>query len=187
MPGYQDPFMGGPPQMGPQGQQGPPMGGGMPPMGGQQGPQQPRQGPPQQGPGGGGAPGGPPMDFQTASSPLMRGQNLWGAKDKYQSAIDDLMLQLQFAQMQGKNPMVIADLQMQLQQAQRGMGEWQNQMYGEQMAKYSQPGPRGVGQNAPAPPGQSQLQKNPFLEMLLMGQLGMGGGPAGGRGGQQIG
>ena len=184
MPGYQDPFMGGPPQMGPQGQQGSPMGGGMPPMGGQQGQPQPRQGPPQQGPGGGGAPGGSPMDFQLANSVMGRGLNMSQGRDKYQGAIDDLMLQLQFAQMQGANPMVLADLQMQLQQAQRGMGEWQNEAYANQMGKYTQAGPGPVGSNRP---GMSQLQKNPFLEMLLMGQLGMGGGPAGGRGGQQIG
>ena len=162
------------------------MGGGMPPMGGQQGPQQPRQGPPQQGPGGGGQPGGFPADFgfQAANSPMGKGQNRWQGKEKYQGAIDDLMLQLQFAQMQGKSPMVIADLQMQLQQAQRGMGEWQNSEYANQMAKYTQAGPGPVGSNRP---GMSQLQQNPWLEMLLMGQLGMGGGPAGGRGGQQIG
>jgi len=172
MPGYQDPFMGGPPQMGPQGQQGPP----------------PRQGPPQQGPGmGGGAPEfdqNHPAYLRFMSGPggqqMQRGQ----ARDKYQGAIDDLMMQLQFAQMQGQNPMQIADLQMQLQQAQRGMGEWQNEAYANQMAKYTQAGPGPVGSNRP---GMSQLQKNPFLEMLLMGQLGMGGGPAGGRGGQQIG
>jgi len=169
MPGYQDPFMGGLPQMGPQGQQGPPP---------------PRQGPPQQGPGGGGAPGMPVGGFQFAASPGGQGMQRGQQRDTYQSKIDELMQQLQFAQIQGQNPMQMADLQMQLQQAQQGMGEWQNEAYANQMAKYTQAGPGPVGSNRP---GMSQLQKNPFLEMLLMGQLGMGGGPAGGRGGQQIG
>jgi len=111
---------------------------------------------------------------------MQRGQQ----RDTYQSKIDELMQQLQFAQMQGQNPMQMADLQMQLQQAQQGMRDWQNQQYGQQMGQMTQQGPGPVGSNRP---GMSQLQKNPFLEMLLMGQLGMGGGPAGGRGGQQIG
>lgn len=183
MPGYQNPFMGGQPQMGQQGQQGLPMGGGMSPMGGQQGPPSPRQGPPQQGPGGGGqpggVPGGDPMGFNFSASPGGASQGMYAGKQKYQGAIDDLMRQLQFAQIQGANPMVIADLQMQLQQQQRSFGEWQNSEYANQMGQYSQQGLGAVG-GGPGP--RSQIQQNPFLQMLLLSSLGMGGG-----GGPQMG
>ena len=168
MSGYQNPFMGGQPQMGQQGQQGAPP---------------PRQGPPQMGPGMGGAPpqqGGDlgfdqnhPAYLRFLSGPggqrMQRGQQ----KDKYQGAIDGLMQQLQFAQIQGANPMVLADLQMQLQQAQRAFGEWQNEQYATQMGQMSRPGAPAVGGGPGAP---SQLQQNPYLQMLLLGSLGMGGG-----------
>ena len=106
-------------------------------------------------------------------------------REGYQSKIDDLMRQLQFGQMQGMNPMQMAGLQQQMMGAQRDMGNWQQQQYGQQMGRMSQAGPGMVGGG---PGNRSQLQSNPYLEMLLRGSLGMGGGPgAGGGYGPQIG
>lgn len=128
-------------------------------------------------------PQGDPMGYQFMAGPTGQRMQRNQQRDNYQGKIDDLMRQLQFGQLQGMNPMQMADLQMQMRGAQRDMGNWQNQQYGQQMAQMTQPGAGSVGGS----PGHSQMQRNPYLEMLLMGQLGMGGGIGGGRGGQQIG
>jgi hypothetical protein len=108
------------------------------------------------------------------------GQNMQRTqqRDKYQGQIDDLMRQMQFGQIQGMNPMQMAGLQQQMQQAQRGFGDWQQQQYAGQMGQLNRPpGAGSVGSGMPGGrPGQTQLQQNPYLELLLLNSLGMGGG-----------
>ena len=164
MNGFDKPMLpGGPPQQGGMG--------GPPPQGGQPGPM---QGPPQMGPGMG---GNPAESFNFLAGPggqaFSRGQQ----RDNYQGQINDLMQQIQFGQLQGANPMQMADLQMQLQRIQQDMGNWQNQQYGQQMGQMSQAGAPAIGGG---PGNRSQMQQNPFLHMLLQSQLGMGGGGSGG-------
>ena len=167
MPGYQDPFMGGPPQMGPQGQQGPP----------------PRQGPPQQGPGMGG--GQPQMPLDQSWAGQVRRPPGSGAA-KYQAEVDHYQNQLMMAQINGAPPQVIATLQQQLQQAQRAMEQaGMSEMYNRQINKpqysgsvgqgHSGGGSSGVGGRL-SPSQQRASQDYDAGSQLLMMLYGMGGG-----------
>jgi hypothetical protein len=98
----------------------------------------------------------------------------------YQGGVDDAMMDLRRAQIMGADPMVIARLEQEANQAQRGFEQWQQRQYAEGMGQMSQRGPGGIGGGQ----GQSQLDQNPYLQMLLQSQLGMGGG---GRGGESYG
>ena len=139
-------------------------GGGMPqaPAPRQAGPQM--GGPPQQ--------GGGPDPMQMAQ--FRQGQNTGG-----QNRIDELSAQIAQAQASGASPMVLADLQQQMKLANRSHEQWQQRQYGEEMGKLTQQGQPGIG-GAPGAP--SQMQQNPYLEMLLRNRLGMGGGGRGGGG-----
>ena len=148
-------------------------GGGPMPMPG--GPQS-RPGGPQMAPGGGGmgqllTPGSSGPDYGSA----MRGG---------QSRVDQAMMDLQRARMMGADPMVLARLEQEAQGMQRDFGNMQQQAYATQMGQMSQRGPGAIGQSGQ---GVSQLEQNPYLQMLLQSQLGMGGGrggsPMGGLGG----
>jgi hypothetical protein len=92
--------------------------------------------------------------------------------------VDELMQRLMQAQASGANPMVLNDLQMQIQQAQRGMQDWQQQQYAQQMSQMARPSGAGSvgGLGRGGRPGQTQAQQDPYLQMMLMNQLGMGGG-----------
>jgi hypothetical protein len=119
------------------------------------------------------------MGYNFMAGPGGQAQQRGEQRRGYESNLNDLMRQIQFGQIQGMDPMKMAGLQQQYGQAQQGFGDWQNQQYANQMAQMSRPGSRGVGSSSQRP-GPSQLQMNPFLEMLLMSQLGMNrGGGAG--------
>ena len=143
-------------------QGGPP--GGMPQGGGMGGPPQPRQagpqmgGPPQQG----GMSGGGP-------DPMMMAQF---RQSQYNPAsqVDALRQDLMRAQTMGADPMTIGRLQQELQLAERKVQEFFAQKMG-QMSQ--QQGPGAIGGRAG---GMSQRDQNPYLQMLLQAQLGMGGG-----------
>ena len=135
---------------------------------------QSRPGGPQMAPGGGGmgqllTPGSSGPDYGSA----MRGG---------QSRVDQAMMDLQRARMMGADPMVLARLEQEAQGMQRDFGNMQQQAYATQMGQMSQRGPGAIGQSGQ---GASQLEQNPYLQMLLQSQLGMGGGGsnAGMRGG----
>ena len=193
MPNYQNPYMGGMPQMG---QQGPPMGGpqGPPPIGGgPQGPPPPRQGPQQQGPGVG-QQISPEMQnrldnmpgFNTAPQFAMGGGASGAQRSGLQSNIDTIQNQLMMAQINGAPPQVIAGLQMQLQQAQRAYQEAGMQAMYSQMQARPQPGLGSVGTRGrggrPSPYDAQRQQSWQNQLQLLMGLWGMGGGggPVGG-------
>jgi hypothetical protein len=130
--------------------------------------------------GGGGMPGGggpqpmpkPPGGMSGGPDQLQMSQ--W-RQEGYspQGQVDGAMQDLQRAQIMGADPMVIARLQQAAEQAQRGMQQWQQRQYAQGMGEMTQAGPPGIG-GAPGNP--SQLQQNPYLQMLLQSQLGMGGG-----------
>jgi hypothetical protein len=107
-------------------------------------------------------------------------------RNNYQGQLDDLMRQLQYGQMQGKNPMQLAGIQNQIGNTQRDYGNWQQQQFAQGMSNLNRPGPPGVGSSSGAP---SRAQMDPYLIQLLMSQLGMGGsrGPGGGGYGPQMG
>jgi len=141
--------------------------------------------------GGGGAPQGGPAPRQ--AGPQMGGPPQGGPdqmqmsqfrQGQYspQGGVDELQAQFARAQATGASPLVLAELQQKLSIAQRGMEQWQNRKYGEEMGRLTQPqGAGSVGSGGRGGrPAQSQLQQNPYLEMLLRNRLGMGGG--GGRG-----
>ena len=150
-----------------------PMGGGGPPMGG--GPQ-PMPKPPGQGGIGGGRPW---QQFMGDSGDRMDYQ-----RNSRQGGVDQAMMDLRRAQIMGADPMVLARLEQEANQAQRGFDQWQQEQYVQGMSDMSQRGPGAIGQSGP---GQSQREQNPYLQMLLQSQLGMGGGrggsPMGGLGG----
>ena len=78
----------------------------------------------------------PGQQFNFLSGLGGQGWQLGQQRQGYQQKIDDLMKQLQFAQIQGQNPMQMAGLQQQLGEAQRGMGDWQRQAYLQNMQRY---------------------------------------------------
>ena len=107
-------------------------------------------------------------------------------RTNYQNQLDDLMRQLQYGQLQGRNPMELAGIQNQLGTTQRDYGNWQQQQFAQGMSNLNRPGPPGVGRSSGTP---SRAQMDPYLIQLLMSQLGMGGsrGPGGGGYGPQMG
>ena len=169
--------------MGPPSQQrglpGGPMGG----MKGGQGPMPMPGGPPGGGGGpmpGSGPPGGGPMPMPGGGGGFDPSQIQWSDQARpyqgpNQDDVDRAMMDLQRAQIMGADPMILARLEQTAMQTQRSYGQRQQQQYGERMGEMSRrgPGPLGGG------PGQSQLEQNPYLAMLLQNQLGMGGGRGG--------
>ena len=155
---------GGPMPMGPGGGGGMPMGG----MKGGQGPMPMQGGPPPRQPGGQMTPGGggmpDPSQMQWRGYQQPQGFN--------QESVDGAMMDLQRAQIMGADPMVIARLEQTAMQAQRSLDQAQMEQYATQMGQMSQRGPGPIGGGR----GQSQLEQNPYLQMLLQSQLGMGGG-----------
>ena len=140
----------------------PPMGGGgqgVPPQGGGGGPQ-PMPKPP------GGMGGGP--DQLQMSQWRQEGYNPQGQ-------VDQANMDLQRAQIMGADPMVIARLGQTAMQAQRAYDQWQQEQYAQGMGDLSRRGAGSIGGGR----GQSQLEQNPYLAMLLQSQLGMGGGGGG--------
>ena len=162
--------MGPPPQQ--RGFSGMPMGGGPMPMpGGQSGGPQgggPQPMPKPQMPGGGGGGPGQPGTAYFDSNPR-------AYAGRMQQSVDDANMALRRAQIMGANPMQLAELEQAAMNAQRSMNQWQTQQYGERMGEMSRRGPGPIGGG----PGQSQLEQNPYLAMLLQNQLGMGGGRGG--------
>ena len=127
-------------------------------------------------PGGGGGGGGP--------DPMQMSQ--WRQQSfNPQEGVDNAMMDLRRAQMMGADPMVLARLEQTANQAQQGYDQWQQRQYAQGMSDMSQRGPGPVGGGR----GQSQLEQNPYLQMLLQSQLGMGGGGSnsGMRGGGMLG
>ena len=166
---YNNPQMGGRP-MGPQ--MGGPPGQGMP---------QPMSKSP--GPGGGQPPQGGGM--QVNPMQMMQFQRQGPGLEQ---RIDEMRQQLMQAQMMGANPMEIGQLQMQLQVAERELFQGRRQEYARGMGDLTRQdigtsiGTGGRGGRG----GSSQIDRNPYLQMLLQSQLGMGnpGGAGGGFGGQ---
>ena len=156
-------------------------GGGPMPMGGG-GMGQPMPGGPQSRPGGQQmAPGGGGMGQML--TPGSSGPDYGSAMQGGQARVDQAMMDLRRAQMMGADPMVLARLEQEAQGTQRDFGNMQQQAYATQMGQMSQRGPGAIGQSGP---GQSPREQNPYLQMLLQSQLGMGGGggsPMGGLGG----
>lgn len=151
-------------------------GGGPMPMGGG-GMGQPMPGGPQpmpKPPGGMG--GGGPDQFQMTQNPAMANQQNMG---RLQRGVDEAMMNLQRARLSGANPMQLAELEQAAMQAQRGMEQWQQQQYAQGMSDMNQRGPGDIGGGR----GQTQMEQNPYLRMLLQSQLGMGGGGGSSMGG----
>ena len=95
-----------------------------------------------------------------------------------QQAVDEAMMAFQNAQMSGANPMQLAQLQQAAVAAQRGFEQWQQGQYLDEMSRLNQrTDPIGGGR------GQSQLEGDPYLAMMLQNQLGMGGGRGSSSGG----
>ena len=111
----------------------------------------------------------------------------WGRQQQQsagpQQAVDEANMALRQAQISGANPMMLAQLEQAAMQAQRGMEQWQQQQYATQMGQLSQRGPGDIGGGR----GQSQLEQNPYLQMLMQANLGMGGGRGGGGGPNNMG
>jgi hypothetical protein len=128
-------------------------------------------GPPQQSPGGGIPDNLQFQMLQAQNSPKVR-------LGMMQNKIRALEQQLMKMQASGANPAQIGALQLQLQNAQQDYQQSQQESYAQEMGQMSQ-STRGIGSNRPAPMGQSQIQQNPYLEMLLRSQLGMSGGGGG--------
>ena len=139
-------------------------------MGGGQGGGGPQPMPPQ----GGGMQGNNALSLMGMDPTYQRGMQ----RDRFQGGVDDAARAFQQATIQGSDPMTIARLQEEWMNAQRGYGDWQQQQYAQGMGDMSRRGPGSVGGG----PGQSQLEQNPYLAMLLQSQLGMGGGGGGGGG-----
>ena len=91
---------------------------------------------------------------------------------QYQSQIDDIMGQIQRAQFNGANPMMIADLQMQLQQLQRQ----QQESHALQMADMMRNKPVGSPRIGGGTSFNPQEQQNYQADMWLLQQLMSGGG-----------
>ena len=91
------------------------------------------------------------------------------------SQVDALRQDLMRAQTMGADPMTIGRLQQELQLAERKVQEFFAQKMGQMN---QQQGPGAIGRRGGG--GQSQMQQNPYLAMLLQAQLGMGGGGGGG-------
>jgi hypothetical protein len=89
-----------------------------------------------------------------------------------QTGIDQANMDLRRAQIMGADPMVIARLEQEAMQQQRSMDQWQAQQYAQGMGQMSQRGPGSLGGGQQP----SQMDQNPYLQMLLQSQLGMGGG-----------
>ena len=173
------PVQGGGMQQGmPMGGQGQPMPGGPQPM-----PTPPMGQPPQQG---GTPPGGEHANFAMLQA---MGNRMPGHGSTLQSQIDDIMGQIQRAQFNGANPMMIAGLQMKLQQLQRQ----QQESYARQMAdmmrnkpifapsrgQSSGRGGGGGGSRSRMGGGaswQDQTMQNYQADMWLLQQLMSGGG-----------
>jgi len=159
---YYNPMIGGGAQnkpLGvPPGQQGQPMQGGPQPMS-----KPPMGQPPQQG-------GGLPQGQDFASMQAFGGR-MNAAGSNLQSQMDDIMGQIQRAQFNGANPMMIADLQMQLQQLQRQ----QQESYAVQMANMMRNKPVGSPRIGGGTSFNPQEQQNYQADMWLLQQL-MGGG-----------
>jgi hypothetical protein len=102
-----------------------------------------------------------------------------------QAGIDQANMDLRRAQIMGADPMVMARLEQEVMQQQRSMEQWQAQQYAEQMGQMSQRGPGSLGGGRQP----SQMDQNPYLQMLLQSQLGMGssGSNSGMRGGGMMG
>ena len=172
------PVQGGGMQQGmPMGGQGQPMpGGGMQqgmPMGGQGQPMQ--GGGPQIPPGWAqqGETGGPQMPPGRFGMPILQGGvGGQGQGSNLQPQIDDIMGQIQRAQFNGANPMMIADLQMQLQQLQRQ----QQESYAVQMANMMRNKPVGSPRIGGGTSFNPQEQQNYQADMWLLQQLMSGGG-----------
>lgn len=98
---------------------------------------------------------------------------------RIQRGVDDAMMNLQRARLSGANPMQLAELEQAAMQAQRGMEQWQQQQYAQGMSDMNQRGPGDIGGGR----GQTQMEQNPYLRMLLQSQLGMGGGGGSSMGG----
>lgn len=141
-------------------------------------PNNPRQGGGQMTPGqGSGA--NIPQGAQFVPTGMIRG----AGQNQYQSQIDDLMWQLQRAQIQGADPMTIASLQFQLQQAQRAQQQ-QAQRFAYQRER-NRPGFGGGSVGSAGRgfrPGQSEMRGNQLYDMetqMLLALMGAGGGPGG--------
>lgn len=118
-------------------------------------------------------PQGNPLGYNFMAAPggqaMQRGQQ----RDQYRGQLDDLQRQMGAAQIQGGNPMQMMNLQADYANAQQGFNDWQQQQYAQQMGQYGRQGAGAVG-GGPGAPSQSQM--NPYLQMLLLSSLGMGGG-----------
>jgi hypothetical protein len=104
-----------------------------------------------------------------------------------QQTVDQANMDLRRAQIMGADPMVIARLEQTAMQMQREYDQAQQEQYATQMGQLSQPSRGSVSSGGGGGPGPSQLQQNPYLQMLIQSQLGMSGGGRGsesyGRGG----
>lgn len=85
-----------------------------------------------------------------------------------QDLVRQLQQQLMQAQMYGANPMVLGDLQLKLQNAMQDQQRQQMMGYAQQMRSVQ--GLGGVGSSAGRP------RTDPWLQMMLAAQYGMGGG-----------
>jgi len=118
-------------------------------------------------------PQGDPLGYNFMAAPAGQAMQRGQQRDKYRGMLDDLQRQIAAAQIQGGNPMQMMNLQADYGNAQQRYGDWQQQQYAQQMGQYGRPGAPAVG-GGPGAPSQSQM--NPYLQMLLLGSLGMGGG-----------
>ena len=128
-------------------------------------------------PSGPGGPGGGGMG--QLLTPGSSGPDYRSAIQGGQARVDQAMMDLERAQIMGADPMVLARLRQEAQGLQRDFANMQQQAYATQMGQMSQRGPGGLGGGR----GQTQMEQNPYLQMLLQSQLGMGGGggsPSGG-------
>jgi len=134
--------------------------------------------------------GGGPMP-QGGGMPMQMPHQGWGQPNtpvdmsnqqnmgRIQRGVDEAMMNLQRARLSGANPMQLAELEQAAMQAQRGMEQWQQQQYAQGMSDMSQRGPGNIGGGR----GQTQREQNPYLQMLLQSELGMGGGGGSSMGG----
>ena len=150
-------------------------GGPMPAPGGQQG------GPPQPMPkpgGGGGVPDPSQMVWQMAGGGSDRGRR--------QQTVDDANMDLRQAQLSGANPMQLAGFEQAAMQAQRGFEQWQQDEFARQMSENWERSQSG-GSIGTSGRGGRQQPQNPYMQMMLQNQLGMGGGRGGGGGPNNMG
>ena len=137
----------------------------------------------QGGPGGMSGMGGAPAPRQAGpqmggpSQPITQQEAGYQPPYSPQGNIDDLQAQLLKLRMTGASPLAIGQLEQKIGIANRGMGQLQNRQYGEEMGKLTNRGAGSVGTGGRGGrPGQSQIDQNPYLEMLLRNRLGMGQG-----------